>query len=161
MTHRTHGRARKVIAVLSYRLCVYSRWPLTRARAGPTRQGWHLRLPRGGVWAPRPTHNLEVGAGGASGKSAKRCLWQKKRADFEEVPRLAATSVAGNRMTRRWAVAAPYEALQVVQWGGRLQGSPLRRLIAGFTHASKSRVGRTGASAPTGERIPTSLRSSE
>ena len=28
-----------------------------------------------------------------------------------------------------------------MQWGGRPQGSPLRRLIAGFTHASKSCVG--------------------
>ena len=46
--------------------------------------------------------------GGASGKSAKRCLWRKKRADFEEVPRLADTAVAGNRMARRWATAAPY-----------------------------------------------------
>ncbi len=92
----------------SYRLCVYSRWPLTRARAGLARRGRHLRLPRGAMWASRPTHNSEVGAGGASGKSAKRRQWRKKRADFEEVPRLAATSVAGNRMARRWAVAAPY-----------------------------------------------------
>ena len=37
------------------------------------------------------------------GKSPKRCQWQKKRGDFEEVPRLAATIVAGNRLARRWA----------------------------------------------------------
>ena len=37
------------------------------------------------------------------GKSPKRCQWQKKRGDFEEVPRLAATTVAGNRLARRWA----------------------------------------------------------
>ena len=46
--------------------------------------------------------------GGASGKSAKRRRWRKKRAGFEEVPRLAATTVDGNRLTRRWAIAAPY-----------------------------------------------------
>ena len=37
------------------------------------------------------------------GKSPKRCQWQKKRGGFEEVPRLAATIVAGNRLARRWA----------------------------------------------------------
>ena len=40
----------------------------------------------------------EVRWGGASGKSAKRRQWRKKRADFEEVPRLAGTTVAGNRL---------------------------------------------------------------
>ena len=46
--------------------------------------------------------------GGASGKSAKRRQRRMKRAGFEEVPRLAATTVGGNRLARRWAVAAPY-----------------------------------------------------
>ena len=100
------NEVRKVIALPSYRLCVYSRWPLTRARAGLARRGRLLRLPGGGVWAPRLTHNLKAGAGGASGKSAKRRQWWKKRADFEEVPRLAATTVAGNRLARRWAGAS-------------------------------------------------------
>ena len=43
-----------------------------------------------------------------AGKSAKRCQWQKKRAGFEEVPRLADTTVTGNRLARRWATAGPY-----------------------------------------------------
>ena len=47
--------------------------------------------------------------GGASGKSAKRRQRWMKRAGFEEVPRLAATTVGGNRLARRWAVAAPYD----------------------------------------------------
>ena len=64
-------------------------------------------VPSGGA-EPRPYGGQGVPAGGASGKSAKRCLWWKKRADFEEVPRLADTAVAGNRMARRWATAAPY-----------------------------------------------------
>ena len=38
-----------------------------------------------------------------AGKSAKRRQWRMKRAGFEEVPRLAATTVAGNRLARRWA----------------------------------------------------------
>ena len=46
---------------------------------------------------------------GSSGKSAKRCRWQKKRGGFEEVPRLVDTTVAGNRLARRWATAVPYE----------------------------------------------------
>ena len=46
--------------------------------------------------------------GGPSGKSAKRCQWQRKRAGFEEVPRLADTTVTGNRLARRWATAGPY-----------------------------------------------------
>ena len=55
---------------------------------------------------------MRAGANGASGKSAKRRQWRKKRADFEEVPRLAATTVAGNRLARRWATAGPYEILR-------------------------------------------------
>ena len=47
--------------------------------------------------------------GGASGKSAKRRQRRMKRAGFEEVPRLAATTVGGNRLARRWAVAAPHD----------------------------------------------------
>ena len=46
--------------------------------------------------------------GGASGKSAKRRQRRMKRAGFEEVHRLVATTVGGNRLARRWAVAAPY-----------------------------------------------------
>ena len=53
-----------------------------------------------------------VGAGkirvGPSGKSAKRRQWRMQRGDFEEVPRLAAATVAGNRLARRWATAGPY-----------------------------------------------------
>ena len=54
---------------------------------------------------------MMVRGSGASGKSAKRRQWRKKRADFEEVPRLAATTMAGNRLARRWAAAAPYGGL--------------------------------------------------
>ena len=64
----------------------------------------------GGVMAPYPTEGLQgVQQNGPSGKSAKRCQWQKKRGGFEEVPRLADTTVAGNRLARRWATAGPYE----------------------------------------------------
>ena len=38
-----------------------------------------------------------------AGKSAKRRQWRMQRGDFEEVPRLAAATVAGNRLARRWA----------------------------------------------------------
>ena len=44
-----------------------------------------------------------------AGKSAKRRRWRMQRAGFEEVPRLADTTVAGNRLARRWATAGPYE----------------------------------------------------
>ena len=69
---------------------------------------------------------MRAGANGASGKSAKRRQWRKKRADFEEVPRLAATTVAGNRLARRWATAGPYGRFERSLRGGRLRGSPLR-----------------------------------
>ena len=59
----------------------------------------HRPLRRGLQW---------VQQNGSSGKSAKRCQWQMKRGDFEEVPRLADTTVAGNRLARRWAVVGPY-----------------------------------------------------
>ena len=52
----------------------------------------------GAMWASPPTRNMKLQPGGASGKSAKRRQWRKKRADFEEVPRLAGTTVAGNRL---------------------------------------------------------------
>ena len=45
-------------AVLSHRLCAYSRWPLTRARAGLAQQGWLLRLPLSGRRGCRPYTNL-------------------------------------------------------------------------------------------------------
>ena len=52
---------------------------------------------------PPPSAQFVFLCGGASGKSAKRRRWRKKRAGFEEVPRLAATTVDGNRLARRWA----------------------------------------------------------
>ena len=76
---------------------------------------------------------------GPSGKSAKRCQWQKKRAGFEEVPRLAATTVAGNRLARRWATAGPYERVARGAMGGRPQGSPLRRITRGRGTAGRCR----------------------
>ena len=52
---------------------------------------------------PPPSAQFVFLCGGASGKSAKRRRWRKKRAGFEEVPRLAAMTVDGNRLARRWA----------------------------------------------------------
>ena len=67
---------------------------------------------KGGV-EPRPNGGVTRGAvNGPSGKSAKRRQWRKKRADFEEVPRLAGTTVAVSRLARRWATAGPYGGLQ-------------------------------------------------
>ena len=37
------------------------------------------------------------------GKSAKRRQWRMKQAGFEEVPRLAGTTVPANRSAQRWA----------------------------------------------------------
>ena len=84
-----------------------------------------------------------VGAGkirvGPSGKSAKRCQWQRKRAGFEEVLRLADTTVTGNRLARRWATAGPYERVARGAMGGRPQGSPLRRITRGCGTAGRCR----------------------
>ena len=84
-----------------------------------------------------------VGAGkirvGPSGKSAKHCQWQRKRAGFEEVPRLADTTVTGNRLARRWATAGPYERVARGAMGGRPQGSPLRRITRGCGTAGRCR----------------------
>ena len=86
----------------------------------------------GTMWASSPTEAyLEVRRGGAlplprAGKSAKRCRWQRKRAGFEEVPRLAATTVAGNRLARRWArEPRPYECDTRGATGGQRR-PPLR-----------------------------------
>ena len=67
---------------------------------------------------------------GRAGKSVKRRQWRMQRGDFEEVPRLAATTVAGNRPARRWArEPRPYEVTRGVVQGraGRPGGRPLRR----------------------------------
>ena len=76
---------------------------------------------------PHRPASVTRGAEERAGKSAKRRQWRKKRADFEEVPRLAATTVAGNRLARRWATAGPYGRLARSLRGGRPRGSPLRR----------------------------------
>ena len=67
-----------------------------------------------------------------AGKSAKRRQWRMQRGDFEEVPRLAATTVAGNRLARRWArEPRPYEVTRgaVQVRAGRPGGRPLRKRI--------------------------------
>ena len=51
-----------------------------------------------------------------AGKSVKRRRWRMQRAGFEEVPRLADTTVAGNRLARRWArEPRPYGGVQGVR----------------------------------------------
>ena len=73
----------------------------------PTRL-WGLNGGRTGASAPTVLRNEEERRGGAlplprAGKSAKRRRWRMQRAGFEEVPRLADATVAGNRLARRWA----------------------------------------------------------
>ena len=81
---------------------------------------------RRGRCPPRPA-SVTRGAEERAGKSAKRRQWRMQRGDFEEVPRLADTTVAGNRLARRWArEPRPYERVARGAMGGRPQGSPLR-----------------------------------
>ena len=88
---------------------------------------------RTGASAPTVLRNEEERRGGAlplprAGKSAKRRRWRMQRAGFEEVPRLADTTVAGNRLARRWArEPRPYGSATRGAMGGRPQGSPLRK----------------------------------
>ena len=125
------------------------------------RRGGALPLPRATARVA-PTEALQgVRQNGPSGKSAKRCQWQMKRAGFEEVPRLADTTVTGNRLARRWATAGPYESvtrnavqgpaggveprpyerLQGVQWAGDRKGRPYGSVTRG---AAKRAVGDAG-----------------
>ena len=94
--------------------------------------GWHGEAVTGGFrTAPLVTLRRGDPCGRPrAGKSPKRRRWRKKRGDFEEVPRLAATTVAGNRLAQRWArEPRPY--------------APSR------THCT----GRTGSSAPTSNSV--------
>ena len=81
----------------------------------PTRVFAILR--RTGASAPTVWRNEDERRGGAlplprAGKSAKRRQWRMQRAGFEEAPRLAGTTVAGNRLARRWArEPRPYESV--------------------------------------------------
>ena len=112
---------------------------------GPALQGPLQYCGRTGASAPTVLRNEEECRGGAlplprAGKSAKRRRWRMQRAGFEEVPRLADTTVAGNRLARRWArEPRPYGVLQEVSCGGRPQGSPLR-----WGHKGCGKVGRCG-----------------
>ena len=85
------------------------------ASPSPRLSHFLIHFRRGGV-LPRPWE----------GKSAKRRQWRMKRAGFEEVPRLAGTTVPVSRLARRWA----REPLPYAPQG---------------TH----RAGRTGADDPT------------
>ena len=91
----------------------------------------------GPMWASAPTESYHgVRRGGAlplprAGKSPKRCRWQKKRGGFEEVPRLAATTVAGNRLARRWATAAPYGGCKGCSGAGNRKGRPYESVTRG------------------------------
>ena len=104
------------------------------ARVAPT-EGYKECLAGGRTEASAPTEvYLAVRRGGAlplprAGKSAKRCQWQMKRAGFEEVPRLADTTVTGNRLARRWArEPRPYESVtRGARKTGRCGHRPLRR----------------------------------
>ena len=59
------------------------------------------------VRSPHRPASVTRGAEERAGKSAKRRQWRMQRGDFEEVPRLAAATVAGNRLARRWAREPP------------------------------------------------------
>ena len=68
-----------------------------------------------------------------AGKSAKRRRWRMKRAGFEEVPRLADTTVAGNRLAQRWArEPRPYGALHGVR--GAVDVKKLGGFLVIFNH---------------------------
>ena len=120
----------------------------------PALQGPLRYCRRTGASAPTVLRNEEVRRGGAlplprAGKSAKRRRWRMQRAGFEEVPRLADTTVAGNRLARRWATAGPYGSVTRGTVGRRPRGSPLRWGIVGAVgRAADARAhgkaGRTG-----------------
>ena len=90
----------------------------------------------GPMWASAPTEHNDAWRklSGASGKSQKRCQWQKKRGDFEEVPRLAGTDSAcqsagttvGNRRPLRSSIGKRCVGAGFYSARGRPQGSPLR-----------------------------------
>ena len=88
--------------------------PVTGFLQGSAVQGWAgrpggrplqrhspIELRRGRC--PHRPASVTRGAEERAGKSAKRRQWRMQRGDFEEVPRLAAATVAGNRLARRWA----------------------------------------------------------
>ncbi len=114
---------------------------------GPALQGPLQYCGRTGASAPTVLRNEEERRGGAlplprAGKSAKRRRWRMQRAGFEEVPRLADATVAGNRLARRWArEPRPYGSATRGAMGGRPQGSPLRKRCK---ECDFYRVGRCG-----------------
>ena len=95
---------------------------------------------------PHRPASVTRGAEERAGKSAKRRQWRMQRGDFEEVPRLAAATVAGNRLARRWArEPRPYGSATRDAMGGRPQGSPLRMGCKRCSGQATMRVAHTEA----------------
>ena len=70
----------------------------------PFRRGRRPRRPETGlVPHPLPLRRGDPRGRPRAGKSAKRRQWRMKRAGFEEVPRLAGTTVPVSRSAQRWA----------------------------------------------------------
>ena len=118
-------------------------------RPRPVLPHYHA-IRRGGV-LPRPRE----------GKPAKRRQWRMKRAGFEEVPRLAGTTVPVSRLARRWArEPLPYaHHMEATAPGG--QGRPPLQGISvgadayiGPPHRSPCNVSLRGRSAPVAIRPP-------
>ena len=90
-----------------------------------------------------------------AGKSPKRCLRQNKRGDFEEVPRLAAATVAGNRLARRWAGASG----RGQNWGRPPEGGA--EILSAATGTSAIPLHRTLVLPTAGHFLPTAAESAQ
>ena len=95
------------------------------------------------------------------GKSAKRRQWRMKQAGFEEVPRLAGTTVPGNRAARRWArEPLPYAGHDTLAKGGvvvigrRAGGSPPYAGQCVSCHRANVGVGLYGVACRGGRPCP-------
>ena len=108
------------------------------------------------MWASAPTDAyLAVRRGGAlplprAGKSAKRRRWRMQRAGFEEVPRLADTTVAVSRLARRWAREPLPYAPPIMHPQGRTPLSARRFRTVPLAKAMSLR----GRTAPVAIRTP-------
>ena len=92
--------------------CKAERWGCMGAALGVAHLTSYQAIRRGGV-LPRLRE----------GKSAKRRQWRMKRAGFEEVPRLAGTTVPVSRLARRWAREPLPYAPQGTHRAGRTESS--------------------------------------
>ena len=107
-------------------------WCADRRRTGNGRKILLYIQSKSRFGGPKRLFLAGYGANRRAGKSTKRRQWRMQQGDFEEVPRLADTTVAVSQLARRWVrEPRPYGGYKSCGTAGRCGHRPLRNRIMG------------------------------